>query len=85
MGEQKISPFPHATLSYIPNTPNHRYNPVTLPPSDWYVGTLVSQSQEAGHNSSSIQALVDFYFQKGYLLNPVWARPIHRREYEDLP
>ena len=69
MGEQKISPYPHRTLSYDPATPNYRYNPISLPPSDWYVGPTISQSQEAGHNSASIQALVDFYFQKGYLLN----------------
>ena len=43
--------------------------PITLPPSDWYVGSSVSQSQESGHNAATIQAMVDFYFQKGYLLN----------------
>ena len=68
MGEQKVSPFPHWTLSYDPANPDHRYNVITLPPSDWYVGSGVSQSIE-GHNTSSIQALVDFYYQKGYLMN----------------
>jgi len=68
MGEQKVSPFPHWTLSYDPANSDHRYNHVTLPPSDWYVGTGVSQSIE-GHNTASIQALVDFYTQKGYLMN----------------
>ena len=68
MGEQKVSPFPHWTLSYDPANTDHRYDVVTMPPSDWYVGSGVSQSIE-GHNTSSIQALVDFYTQKGYLMN----------------
>ena len=68
MGEQKVSPFPHWTLSYDPSNSDHRYDIVTLPPSDWYVGSNVSQSIE-GHNTASIQALVDFYTQKGYLMN----------------
>ncbi len=69
MGEQKVSPFPHWTLSYDLTNTDHRYAVVALPPSDWYVGTTISQSQEAGHNTASIQAMVDFYYQKGYLLN----------------
>lgn len=69
MGEQKISPFPHWTLSYDPANPDPRYNHLTLPPSDWYVGNRISQSMEDGHSIASVQALVDFYYQKGYLIN----------------
>ena len=69
MGEQKISPFPHWTLSYDPATSGHRYPTLALPVSDWFVGSNVAQSIESGHTPATIQALVDFYYQKGYLLN----------------
>jgi hypothetical protein len=69
MGEQKISPFPHWTLSYNPATPTHRYKTLALPVSDWYVGSQVAQSIESRHTVATIQALVDFYYQNGFLLN----------------
>ena len=39
MGEQKISPFPHWTLST--QTAGMRYSHVTLPVSDWYGGEAI--------------------------------------------
>jgi hypothetical protein len=69
MGEQKISPFPHWTLSYDPSTSGHRYPTLALPVSDWYVGSNIAQSIESGHTPATIHALVDYYYQKGYLLN----------------
>ena len=50
-GEQKIGPFPHRTLSY--NTPGKRFAQLTLPVSDWYIGTDVAQSRE--QHSTSIR------------------------------
>jgi uncharacterized repeat protein (TIGR01451 family) len=67
MSEQKISPFPHWTLSY--ETPGRRYPHVTLPLSDWYIGTAIAQSMESGHNISTVHALVDFYHDLGALVN----------------
>jgi hypothetical protein len=69
MGEQKISPFPHWTLSNDPTIDGHRYPTLAVPVSDWYVGSNVAQSIESGHTPETIRALVDFYYQKGYLLN----------------
>jgi len=69
MGEQKISPFPHWTLSYDPATRGQRHPTLALPVSDWYVGSHVAQSIESKHTPATIEALVDFYYQKGYLLN----------------
>ncbi len=69
MGEQKLSPFPHWTLSYDPATSGQRYPTLALPVSDWYVASNVAQSIESGHTPLTIQALVDFYYQKGYLIN----------------
>lgn len=67
MGEQKISPFPHWTLST--QTPGKRFAHVTLPVSDWYIGTDVAQSLESGHTSATMQGLVDFYYNLGALIN----------------
>jgi hypothetical protein len=67
-GEQKISPFPHRTLSYDPATPGRRYNTVSIPTSEWYLDGLIRQAIE-GHTDDSIRALVDFYHQQGYLVN----------------
>jgi hypothetical protein len=69
MGEQKISPFPHWTLSNDPATNSHRYPTLALPVSDWYVNSKIAQSIESGHTTASVLALVDFYYQKGYLLD----------------
>lgn len=66
MGEQKISPFPHWTVSY---ETGGRYAHVTLPTSDWYIGTNIAQSLESGHTVSTVHALVDFYHELGALIN----------------
>jgi hypothetical protein len=66
-GEQKLTPFPAWTLSTV--TPGKRYPFVSIPVSDWYVGNTVAQSLEAGHNSGTVHALVDFYYGLGLLIN----------------
>jgi uncharacterized repeat protein (TIGR01451 family) len=66
MGEQKLSPFPHWTVSY---ETNERHTHVTLPTSDWYIGTNIAQSLESGHDVSTVHALVDFYHELGALVN----------------
>jgi hypothetical protein len=66
-GEQKLTPFPAWTLSTA--TSGKRYPFVSLPVSDWYVGNAISHSLEAGHNSASMHALVDFYYGLGALIN----------------
>ncbi len=66
-GEQKIGPFPHWTLST--QTADKRYPIVTLPVSDWYVNAEIGQSMEAGHNSITVHALIDSYYNLGALIN----------------
>ena len=66
-GEQKLSPFPHWTLST--QTSGKRYSAVTLPVSDWYVGLDIGQATENGHSSASVHALVDYYYALGALIN----------------
>jgi hypothetical protein len=51
MGEQKLSPFPHYTLST--RTEGLAYPQVSLPVSDWFVGGRVAQSIESGHTAAS--------------------------------
>ena len=65
-GEQKISPFPHWTVST--QTAGKRYEHLTLPVSEWYSGSSVLQSLEY-HNSSTMTAAVDFYYNLGALIN----------------
>ena len=67
MGEQKIGPFPHWTLST--KTAGKRYASITPPVSDWYIGSSVAQSLESGFSTSTIQALVDAYYNLGALIN----------------
>ena len=67
MGEQKIGPFPHWTLST--ETAAKRYASVTPPVSDWYIGNSVAQSLESGFSTSTVQALVDAYYNLGALIN----------------
>ena len=71
-GEQKISPFPHWTLSY--NTPGAHFDQLTLPVSDWYVGTRVAQTKE-NHTTSSIREAIDFYHSLGALINVYGHQP----------
>jgi hypothetical protein len=71
-GDQKISPFPHWTLSTL--TPNKRYSYLSEPVSDWFVGGLVAQSLEPWHppgvqTSQTMHAAVDFYYSLGALIN----------------
>jgi len=73
MGEQKISPFPHRTISY--GTRGKFYSPVTLPVSDWYVGSSIAQAivdPFGGYyfpTTASIDAAIDFYYDLGFLIN----------------
>ncbi len=66
-GEQKISPFPHFTLST--RTEGLFYPQVSLPVSDWFIKGKVAQSIESGHTETSIENLVDAYYQMGALVN----------------
>ena len=71
-GEQKLSPFPHWTLST--RTAGKRYAFLTEPVSDWFVGGLVAQSLEPWHppgvhTRQTLHDGVDFYYNLGALLN----------------
>ena len=66
-GEQKLSPFPHFTLST--QTEGLLYPQVSLPVSDWYINKTVAQSIESGHTLASVHALVDTYYNLGALVN----------------
>lgn len=66
LGEQKLSPFPHWTLSTKTN--GKRFTHISLPVSDWYVGNGIAQSLDY-HSQESIRAGVDFYHNLGFLVN----------------
>ncbi len=71
-GDQKISPFPHWTLST--ETPNKRYSMLSQPVSDWYIDGMVAQSMEpwhppAVHSVDTVHAAVDYYYNLGALVN----------------
>jgi hypothetical protein len=71
-GEQKLTPFPHWTLST--RTAGLRYSMLSEPVSDWFVGGLVAQSLEPWHppgvyDSTSLHSAVDFYYKLGALIN----------------
>jgi hypothetical protein len=71
-GDQKLSPFPHWTLST--RTPDKRYSLLTEPVSDWYVGGGIAQSMEPWHppgvhTSQTVHDAVDFYYRLGALIN----------------
>jgi hypothetical protein len=71
-GDQKISPFPHWTLST--ETPNKRYRMLSQPVSDWYINGMVAQSMEpwhppAVHTSQTVHDAVDYYYNLGALIN----------------
>jgi len=71
-GDQKITPFPHWTLSTL--TPGKRYPFLTEPVSDWFVGGLVAQSLEPWHppgvqTSQTLHDAIDFYYGLGALIN----------------
>jgi VCBS repeat-containing protein len=71
-GDQKLTPFPHWTLST--RTPGLRYSFLTEPVSDWYIGGLVAQSVEpwhppAVHNTRTLHDAIDFFYNLGALIN----------------
>ncbi len=71
-GDQKISPFPHWTLST--QTSGLRYGFLSEPVSDWFVGGLVAQSLEPWHppgvhTTNTLHAAVDYYYSLGALIN----------------
>jgi hypothetical protein len=66
-GEQKLTPFPHWTLSTA--TSAKKYPFLTLPVSDWFTSADIGQSMEIGHTSASVHALVDYYYSLGALIN----------------
>jgi len=67
MGEQKLSPFPHFTLST--QSEGLVFPQVSLPVSDWYINGKIAQSIESGHSVLSVRALVDAYYRMGALVN----------------
>ena len=73
-GNTKLSPFPHWTLST--QTPDKLYPTLQLPVSDWFVPAppdsdliQIAQAMEAGHTTTTMQALVDAYYNLGALIN----------------
>ncbi len=66
MGEQKISPYPHWTMSYA--TPGKHYSHLSLPVSEWYGGAEMIQSLDT-HTSWTMRAGVDLYYDLGALIN----------------
>jgi hypothetical protein len=66
-GDQKLGPFPHWTVST--QTPDKLYSFLTLPVSDWFLGTQVGQDMESGHTTNTVHALVDYYTRIGALIN----------------
>src|SRR2546426_442335 len=71
-GDEKISPFPHWTLSAL--TSGKRYGFLTEPVSDWYVGGLIAQSLEPWHppgvqTSQTLHDGIDFYYGLGAMIN----------------
>jgi hypothetical protein len=66
-GDDKLGPFPHWTIST--QTPDQLYSILTLPVSDWYIGSQIAQAMETGHTIATMQALVDYYYGLGALIN----------------
>jgi hypothetical protein len=66
MGEQKISMFPHWTVSTQTN--GRRFAHLSIPTSEWYVGSSLTQSLD-DHTNASVDAAVDFYYNLGALIN----------------
>ncbi len=70
-GDFKDSCLPSWTFST--STSGVRYSMLNIPVSDWFVNpglvTYISHSLEAGHNQFTMQALVDFYYNNGLLIN----------------
>ena len=72
MGEQKIGPFPHRSLSY--DTPGKYYSSITLPVSEWFIGNTLEQTiayndGTTAYAVSDIDTAIDFYYSLGALIN----------------
>ena len=67
-GRAEGQPVPALDAVLRSGRPDHRYPIVTLPPSDWYVGTGISQSIE-GHNTAYHSGPGRFLYTEGYLMN----------------
>ena len=70
-GDEKDSCLP--SWEFSTTTSGVRYGMLNIPVSDWFVNpglvTYISHSLEAGHNQFTMQALVDFYYNNGLLIN----------------
>ena len=64
---KKRGQYPRWTIST--QTPDKLYSFLTLPVSDWFVGSRISQSMEDGYDTNSLHAMVDFYYNLGALIN----------------
>ena len=67
VGDDKLGPFPHRTLST--QTPDKLYAFITLPVSDWFIGPQIAQAMEDGYDTNTIHAMVDYYNGLGALIN----------------
>ncbi|MCW5554738.1 MAG: DUF4082 domain-containing protein [Verrucomicrobiae bacterium] len=67
VGEQKVSPFPHWTMSK--QTPGKHYAHLTVPTSEWFDASGEVIQAVDDHTSSSMRAAVDFYYRLGTLIN----------------
>ena len=71
-GEQKLTPFPHWTIST--RTVDKRYGILSEPVSDWYISTNVAQALEPWrppftHSTLTVHQAVDYYYDLGALIN----------------
>jgi hypothetical protein len=66
-GDDKLTPFPHRTLST--QTPDMLYPILQMPVSDWYVVDQVAYNMEDGHAGGTVHDLIDFYYNLGALIN----------------
>ncbi len=71
LGEQNMGPYPHWSISY--EVPDKVFNHITLPTSEWYIGTSVAQSLEysygSNHTIETLHNAIDFYYNLGALVN----------------
>ena len=72
LGDQKISPFPHWTMSV--GTPDKKYAMLSEPVSEWFVSGALAQSLEPWHppgvqTSASLHTSIDYYYNLGTLVN----------------
>jgi hypothetical protein len=71
-GEQKLTPFPHWTLST--RTPGKIYGILSEPVCDWYISTNIAQDLEPWHppvvhTTLTSHQTVDYYYNLGALIN----------------